>query len=172
MLDCVPRQQQYFTFPPAHVKTPISPHLHQHLLLSFFFFFFFTITVLVSIIWYLIVVLIWISLITNEHLFMCLLSICISPREKCLLKSFVYVLVAQSCLTLCEPGTVAHQGPLSVGFPRQKYWRGLPFPSPEDLPYLGLLHCSQILYHLSHQGSPWNPLPIFKLNIHLFIIEP
>ena len=29
--------------------------------------------------------------------------------------------------------TVAHQAPLSMGFPRQEYWSGLPFPSPEDL---------------------------------------
>ena len=32
------------------------------------------------------------------------------------------------------PGTVARQAPLSVGFPRQEYWRGLPFPPPGDLP--------------------------------------
>ena len=32
------------------------------------------------------------------------------------------------------PRTVAHQAPLSVGFSRQEYWSGLPFPSPEDLP--------------------------------------
>ena len=31
--------------------------------------------------------------------------------------------------------TVAHQAPLSMGFPRQEYWSGLPFPSPGDLPY-------------------------------------
>ena len=43
------------------------------------------------------------------------------------------VLVAQSCLTLCDPWTVAHQAPLSVGFSRQEYWSGLPFPSPGDL---------------------------------------
>ena len=30
--------------------------------------------------------------------------------------------------------TVAHQAPLSMGFPRQEYWSELPFPSPEDLP--------------------------------------
>ena len=30
------------------------------------------------------------------------------------------------------PRTVAHQAPLCMGFPRQKYWSGLPFPSPED----------------------------------------
>ena len=32
------------------------------------------------------------------------------------------------------PWTVAHQAPLSMGFSRQEYWRGLPFPSPGDLP--------------------------------------
>ena len=32
------------------------------------------------------------------------------------------------------PWTVAHQPPLSMGFPRQAYWSGLPFPSPGDLP--------------------------------------
>ena len=29
--------------------------------------------------------------------------------------------------------TVAHQAPLSIGFSRQEYWGGLPFPSPDDL---------------------------------------
>ena len=40
--------------------------------------------------------------------------------------------VAQSCLTLCDPWTVAHQAPLSMGFSRQKYWSGLPFSSPKE----------------------------------------
>lgn len=43
-------------------------------------------------------------------------------------------LVAKSCLTLCDPWTVAYQTPLSMGFPRQECWSRLPFPSPEDLP--------------------------------------
>ena len=34
--------------------------------------------------------------------------------------------------------TVACQVPLSMGFPRQEYWSGLPFPSPEDLPDPGI----------------------------------
>ena len=38
-------------------------------------------------------------------------------------------LVAQSCWTLATPWTVAHQAPLSIGFSRQEYWSGLPFPS-------------------------------------------
>ena len=56
------------------------------------------------------------------------------------------------------PWTVAHQAPLSMGFSRQEYWSGLPFPSPGDLPApgidAGLWHCRQMLYPLSHQGSP------------------
>ena len=40
--------------------------------------------------------------------------------------------VAQSCLTLfMNPRTVACQAPLSMGFPRQEYWSGLPFPPPK-----------------------------------------
>ena len=35
------------------------------------------------------------------------------------------------------PWTVAHQAPLSMGFTRQEYWSGLPFPSPGDLPNQG-----------------------------------
>ena len=34
--------------------------------------------------------------------------------------------------------TVGHQAPLSMGFPRQEYWSGLPFPSPGDLPDPGI----------------------------------
>ena len=36
------------------------------------------------------------------------------------------------------PWTVACQAPLSMGFPRQEYWRGLRFPSPGDLPSSGI----------------------------------
>ena len=36
------------------------------------------------------------------------------------------------------PWTVAQQSPLSVGFPRQEYWKGLPCPPPGDLPNPGI----------------------------------
>ena len=36
------------------------------------------------------------------------------------------------------PWTVAHKVPLSMGFSRQDYWSGLPFPSPGDLPDPGI----------------------------------
>ena len=57
------------------------------------------------------------------------------------------------------PGTIACQAPLSMGFPRQEYWSGLPFPSPEDLPDPGIESGSPALqtdYCLRHQGSPLN----------------
>ena len=44
-----------------------------------------------------------------------------------------------------------------MGLLRQEYWSGLPFSSPGDLPNPGnkFLHCRQMLYRLSHQGSPF-----------------
>ena len=47
------------------------------------------------------------------------------------------VLVAQSCPILCDPMDCGPQTPLSMGFPRQDYWIGFPFPSPGDLPNPG-----------------------------------
>ena len=66
-------------------------------------------------------------------------------------------LVAPSCPTLTAPWTGAHQAPLSMGFPRQEYWGGLPFPPPGDLsdPRIELtssaLQMDSLL--LNHQGS-------------------
>ena len=47
-------------------------------------------------------------------------------------------LVTKSCPTLATPWTIARQAPLSMGFSRQEYWSGLPFPSPGDLPDPGI----------------------------------
>ena len=47
--------------------------------------------------------------------------------------------VAQSCPILCDPmGSSLHQAPPSMGFSRQEYWSGLPFPSPGNLPNPGI----------------------------------
>ena len=44
-----------------------------------------------------------------------------------------------SCIQLFETlWTVARQAPLSMGFSRQEYWSGLPFPPPGDFPVLGI----------------------------------
>ena len=45
------------------------------------------------------------------------------------------ILVAQLCLTLCDP--MDPPGFSTKGFSRQEYWSGLPCPSPGDLPSLG-----------------------------------
>ena len=49
-----------------------------------------------------------------------------------MLSCFSYVLL------FVTPWTVAQQAPLSMGFSRQEYWSGLPFPSPGDLPNPGI----------------------------------
>ena len=41
-------------------------------------------------------------------------------------------------ISFVTPWNVAHQAPLSMGFPRQEYWSGLPLPSPGDLPDPGI----------------------------------
>ena len=57
------------------------------------------------------------------------------PNSKCELSSFLPAcLVTQSCPTPCDPMDCSHQAPLSMGFPRQEHWRGLPCPPPGDLP--------------------------------------
>ena len=62
--------------------------------------------------------------------------------------------------------TVALQAPLSMGFSRQEYWSGLPFPSPGDLPDPGIrLRCPALQVDslpLNHQG---NTLTIFPPQI-------
>ena len=77
----------------------------------------------------------------------------------------------RSCLTLCDPMNCSLPAPLSMSFPRQEYWRGLPFPSPGDLPNPGIkahiscitgsffaiwaasLPFEQLLYHLNQGNS-------------------
>ena len=68
-----------------------------------------------------------------------------------------------SCVRLfATPWTVTHQGPLSMGFPRQESWNGLPCLSPGDLPNPGIkpvspaapaLQADSLL--LSHWGIPY-----------------
>ena len=71
---------------------------------------------------------------------------------------------------LATAWTVGHQSPLSMGFPSQEYWSGLPSPSPGDLPNPGIKPTSLaspasthrwILYHQCHQGRRQAVIIIF-----------
>ena len=63
-------------------------------------------------------------------------------------------LVDKSYPTLGTPWTVARQAPLSMGFPKQEHWSGLPCPSPADLPDPGIETAPQAdSFHLSHQEN-------------------
>ena len=71
---------------------------------------------------------------------------------------------AGACVHICVwffviTWTVARQAPLSMGFPRQEYWSGLPFPSPEVLPNLGMETASLVsptlICRLFTTGTTW-----------------
>ena len=68
----------------------------------------------------------------------------ILPFSLSIYRSFFYTYIHTLCCYLVvnlvfeTPRTVAHEAPLSIRFPRQEYWSRLPFPSPGDLPNLGI----------------------------------
>ena len=73
-----------------------------------------------------------------------------------------------SCVRLfATPRTVTCQAPLFMGFSRQEYWSGLPFPSPGIFLTQGSNQC---LWHLLHWQADSLPLvPLNKLLIHQFL---
>ena len=83
------------------------------------------------------------SCVQNEFLLYLCVCVCV----------FSHWAISNSLWPLCPCQT-----PLSMGFSKQEYWSGLPFPSPEDLPRSGIKPISPTLagrfLPLSHQGSP------------------
>ena len=77
-----------------------------------------------------------------------------------------YFLGKQKCscsvMSSSTPWTMAHQAPLSMGFSREKYWSGLPFPSPRDLPNIGIKPGSSTLQADSLPREPPEKLWFFR----------
>ena len=69
------------------------------------------------------------------------------------------------------PWTVAYQAPLSVGFSRQEYCSGIPFPSPGILPNAGIEHKSPALQADSLPSEPPEKLQMQDLNVRWDTIE-
>ena len=66
-------------------------------------------------------------------------------------KNVCACLVAQTCSTHATPWTAACHASLSMAFPRQEYWSGLPFSPSGDLPDPGIISVSPALTgRLSH----------------------
>ena len=55
---------------------------------------------------------------------------------------------------LCDPMNCSPQAPLSMGFSRQKYWSGLPFPSPGGLPDSVIKPASLVSFALAGRFFP------------------
>ena len=72
--------------------------------------------------------------------------------------------------------TVARQAPLSVGFSRQEYQSGLPFPSPTDLPDSGIKPALVGGFPITPPGKPWTlrlpPLLLENRKMGNFLSEP
>ena len=58
--------------------------------------------------------------------------------------------------------TVAYQAPPSMGFSRQEYWSGLPFPSPGDLPDPGIEPSSPALQADALNSDPPGKPPVYN----------
>ena len=85
---------------------------------------------------------------------------------------FVFSLQIMSDFYL-TPWTIAHQAPLSMGFPKQEYQSGLPFPSPGDNPDSGIEPAFPVspamaggFFTTEPPGKPFSPS--YSMFIHIF----
>ena len=81
--------------------------------------------------------------------------------------------VSCSVVSPCDPMDCSPQAPLSVGFPRQEYWSGLPFPSPGDLPDPGIEPGSPVMQADSLPSElPGKQVPYCWVSTFLWSLAP
>ena len=89
----------------------------------------------------------------RKHLFLTKCKHTLSTRGSYVLSCFSHVQLFET------PWTVAHLAPLPIGFSRQEYWSGLPFPSPRDLQDQGIEPMSLLSPELAGRffttSAPW-----------------
>ena len=100
------------------------------------------------------------------------LAVCVKnahfiPKSATLRDAFQYVRVKPlQCPTVCDPMDCSPPGPVSVGFSRQEYWSGLPFP-PGDLPNLEIDPMSLVSPALAGRffttSATWEPFSTAQL---------
>ena len=89
------------------------------------------------------------------------------PELRCCLVTKLYSTLFR------PPWSIALQVPLSMGFPRQEYWSGLPFPSPGDFPNAGIEPTSPALaggfFTTELPGKPKKKYSLRGVTQHTFI---
>ena len=104
----------------------------------------------------------------NVYVRLSLFDVYLKLSQHCQLATCVHAKSLQSYLTLCNPMDYSPPGSLSMGFSRQEYWNGLPYPPPGDLPDPGIKPVSPAsparqayFLPLSHWGSPLLPVTLW-----------
>ena len=87
------------------------------------------------------------------------------------IENFMFILLFHHSVvsdSFATPWIVAHQAPLSMGFPRQEFWSGLPFPPPGDFPDPGIEPGSPALAGRLFTAKPFQKPHVPSAYMHIF----